>query len=63
MILKSTIRPSLLKEWPKGIPERRAYVDPILAMIARKYDFMKKAMSLAQEQSWKAEATGLVLNM
>jgi demethylmenaquinone methyltransferase/2-methoxy-6-polyprenyl-1,4-benzoquinol methylase len=60
MTLKSSSRPSLLKEWPKSIPERQAYVDPIFATIARKYDFMKKAMSLGQEQRWKAEAIGLI---
>lgn len=60
MILRSNGKRSLLKEWPKGIPERQAYVDPIFATIARKYDFMKKAMSLGQEQRWKAEAIGLI---
>lgn len=51
---------SLLKEWPRNIPDRQAYVDPIFARIARKYDFMKKALSLGQEQRWKDETIKLI---
>lgn len=60
MNARSNLRRSLLKEWPESIPERQAYVDPIFATIARKYDFMKKVMSLGQEQRWKAEAIDLI---
>jgi demethylmenaquinone methyltransferase/2-methoxy-6-polyprenyl-1,4-benzoquinol methylase len=49
-----------LKEWPRTIPDRQAYVDPIFAKIATRYDFMTRALSLGQEQRWKAKAVSLI---
>ena len=49
-----------LKAWPQGIADRQAYIDPIFATIAQKYDFMKKALSLGQEQRWKAKTVNLI---
>ncbi len=60
MIFRSNTGRSLLKEWPKSIPDRQAYVDPIFATIARKYDFMKKMLSLGQELRWKAKTIHLI---
>ncbi len=49
-----------LKEWPKSIPERQAYVDPIFATIARRYDLVGRLFSLGQGQLWKKKSVGLI---
>lgn len=49
-----------LREWPKDARERQAYVDPIFATIAAKYDFMTRVLSLGQEQRWKKHAVELI---
>jgi demethylmenaquinone methyltransferase/2-methoxy-6-polyprenyl-1,4-benzoquinol methylase len=49
-----------LRDWPTGLRERQAYVDPIFATIATKYDFMTRALSLGQEQHWKKKAVSLI---
>lgn len=49
-----------LKEWPTDVREGKAYVDPIFATIATKYDFMTRALSLGQERRWKRKAISLI---
>lgn len=51
-----------LKEWPRSVKERHAYVDLIFATIAGRYDFTTRALSLGQEQRWKRKAVSLVPN-
>jgi len=47
-------------EWPESVRDRRAYVDPIFAKIAIRYDFMTRALSLGQEQRQKRRAVRLI---
>lgn len=57
---RSKLRSFSLKEWPKSVRERQAYVDPIFSTIAARYDFMTWALSFGQEQRWKRRAVGLI---
>ncbi|MFQ5801351.1 MAG: ubiquinone/menaquinone biosynthesis methyltransferase [Candidatus Methylomirabilales bacterium] len=49
-----------LKEWPENGAERQAYLDPVFATIASKYDFMTRVLSFGQEQRWKRKAVGRI---
>jgi len=49
-----------LKEWPGNVPERQAYVDPIFAQIARRYDLMGRLFSLGLGQLWKKKSVDLI---
>jgi demethylmenaquinone methyltransferase/2-methoxy-6-polyprenyl-1,4-benzoquinol methylase len=49
-----------LKEWPKSVRDREAYVDPIFTTIATKYDFMTRVLSFGQEWRWKTRVVKLI---
>jgi demethylmenaquinone methyltransferase / 2-methoxy-6-polyprenyl-1,4-benzoquinol methylase len=50
----------LLKEWPSDVKDRQAYVDPVFATIAPRYDLMSSVLSFGQEQRWKKKAVALI---
>jgi demethylmenaquinone methyltransferase / 2-methoxy-6-polyprenyl-1,4-benzoquinol methylase len=45
-----------------NVKDRQAYVDPIFANIAPKYDLMSSVLSFGQEQRWKKKAIALIPN-
>ena len=49
-----------LQEWPKGVAERQAYVDPIFTDIARRYDLMSRLFSLGMLEGWRRKTVALI---
>ncbi len=49
-----------LTKWPANVKDRQAYVDPIFANIASRYDLMGGILSFGQERRWKNKAVNLV---
>lgn len=49
-----------LQEWPWGVAERQAYVDPIFTGIARRYDLMGRLFSLGMLPRWRRKTVDLI---